>query len=107
MLPASRATRPAASGAQRRAVERLGPGQKLLSRGQQVPLLRQGDQIGAVGSGRAHKPLRNLQVAGLVIVRVELYGRYTHFDPSRFHPKRSPVPYVSYADIKNSGMLTD
>ena len=49
--------RPAAGGAQGRAVERLGPGQQLLAAGEQVPLLGQGDELGAVGGGSAHEPL--------------------------------------------------
>jgi hypothetical protein len=70
--------RPAASGGEARAVERLGAGQQLLALGQQVPLLRQGDQLGAVGRRRAHQPLGRGQVAGLLTVRVELYDRCAH-----------------------------
>ena len=66
--------RPAAGGGQAGAVERLGAGDELLAAGQQVPLLRQRDQLGAVGGGRAHQALGRGQVPGLVAVRVELYG---------------------------------
>ena len=44
---------PAAGGGQARAVERLGARQQLLAAGQQVPLLRQRDELGAVGRGGA------------------------------------------------------
>ena len=70
-MPSSRAQPRAAVEA--RAVERLGPGQQLLAAGQQVPLLRQRDQLGAVGGGGAHQPLGRGEVPGLVAVRVELY----------------------------------
>ena len=65
--------RPAAGGGQARAVERLGAGEQLLAAGQQVPLLRQRDELGAVGGGGAHQPLGRGEVPGLVAVRVELY----------------------------------
>ena len=68
--------RPAAGRAQAGAVERLGPGEQLLAAGQQVPLLRQRDQLGAVGGGGAHQALGRGQVPGLVPVRVELYRGY-------------------------------
>ena len=71
-MPSSRAQPRAAVEAG--AVERLGAGQQLLARGQQVPLLRQRDQLGAVGRGGAHQPLGRGEVAGLVAVRVELYA---------------------------------
>ena len=53
---------PAAGGGEARAVERLGPGQQLLAAGQQVPLLRQRDQLGAVGGRGAHQALGGRQV---------------------------------------------
>ena len=64
---------PAAGGGQARAVERLGPGEQLLAAGQQVPLLRQRDQLGAVGRRGADQPLGGGEVPRLVVGRVELY----------------------------------
>ena len=85
MLPASRWTprlaRPAAGGGQARAVERLGAGDQFLAAGQQVPLLRQGDEFGAVGGRRAHQALGRGQVPVLVPVGVELYRRCAHALP--------------------------
>ena len=70
MLPASRwmpsVTRPAAGGGEAGAVERLGAGHQLLPAGQQVPLLRQRDELGAVGGGGADQRLGDGQVAGLL-----------------------------------------
>ena len=72
-MPSSRAQARAAVEA--RAVERLGAGEQLLAAGEQVPLLRQRDQLGAVGGGGAHEALGGLEVPGLVVGRVELYRR--------------------------------
>ena len=77
MLPASRWM--PSSRAQPRAALRLGPssgsapGEQLLAPGQQVPLLRQGDELGAVGGGGADQALGRGEVPGLVGGRVELY----------------------------------
>ena len=62
--------RPAAGGGQAGAVERLGAGQQLLAAGQQVPLLRQRDELGAVGRGGPHQALGGVEVAGLVAVEL-------------------------------------
>ena len=67
-MPSSRAQPRAAVEAG--AVERLGPGQQLLPAGQQVPLLRQRDQLGAVGGGGAHQALGRGEVPGLVAVEL-------------------------------------
>ena len=78
-MPSSRAQR--AGGGEARAVERLGAGRQLLAGGEQVPLLRQGDELGAVGGGGAHQALGGGEVPRLLAGRVELYRRYAHFDP--------------------------
>ena len=70
-MPSSRAQARAALEA--RAVERLGTGQQLGAGGEQVPLLRQRDQLGAVGRRRAHQALGRGEVPGFVVGRVELY----------------------------------
>ena len=70
-MPSSRAQPRAAVEA--RAVERLGAGEQLLAAGEQVPLLRQRDELGAVGRRGAHEPLGGVEVPGLVVGRVELY----------------------------------
>ena len=70
-MPSSRAQPRAALEA--RAVERLGPGEQLLAAGEQVPLLRQRDQLGAVGGGSPHQPLGGFEVPCLLAGGVELY----------------------------------
>ncbi len=85
MLPASRWT--PSSRAQARAAPRLGPssgsacGGHLLARGEVVPLLRQGDQLGAARRG-AHEALGGGEVPRLVPIGVELHRRYAHFESS-------------------------
>jgi hypothetical protein len=48
---------PLARRAEAGAVERLGAGDQRLAAGEQVPLLRQGDELGAVGGGLADEAL--------------------------------------------------
>ena len=71
---------PLAGGAEAGAVERLGAGEQPLAAGQQVPLLRQGDELGAVGGGVADEALGRGEVPSLLVGRVELYRGY----PQRF-----------------------
>ena len=71
--------RPGAGGAEAGPSSGSAPGRHLLARGEQVPLLRQRDQLGAVGGGGAHQALGGGEVPRLVAVRVELYRRYAHF----------------------------
>ena len=80
MLPASRwmpssAAHPRAA-REAGAVERLGAGDQRLAAGQQVPLLRQGDELGAVGGGRADEALGHREVSRLLVGGVELYRGY-------------------------------
>ena len=56
--------RPGAGGAEARPVERLGAREQLLADGEQVPLLRQRDQLGAVGGGGADEALGRLAGCG-------------------------------------------
>ena len=58
--------RPGARRIERRPVERLGPVAQRRRVAEQVPLLGQHDQLGAVGGGRADQALGHLEVAGLV-----------------------------------------
>ena len=67
---------PSAGGAEARAVERLGSGEQRLAAGEQIPLLRQGDQLGAVGGRVADQALGRGEVSLLVVGRVELYRGY-------------------------------
>ncbi len=60
--------RPGAGGAQARPVERLRSCDQFVAGGQQVPLLRQRDQVGAVRGGGADQPLGGPEVAFLVVV---------------------------------------
>ena len=82
MLPATRWM--PSSRAQARAAVIVGPssGSAPASRvagvAEQVPLLGQDDELGAVGGGGAHEALGDLEVAGLVARRVELYGGGAH-----------------------------
>ena len=68
--------RPLAGGAEAGAVERLGAGEQRLAAGEQVPLLRQRDELGAVGGGGADEALGGGEVASLLVGRVELYRGY-------------------------------
>ena len=80
-MPSSRAQPAAAlsagpSSGSARGADRLG-------RAQHGPLLRQDDQLGAVGGGAAHEALGNLQVAVVFVGGVELYGGGAHIFPGR------------------------
>ena len=68
--------RPLAGRAEAGAVERLGAGDQRLAAGQQVPLLRQGDELGAVGGGLADEALGHREVSRLLVGGVELYRGY-------------------------------
>ena len=70
--------RPAAGGGEAGTVERLGARDQLLAGGEQIPLLRQGDELGAVGGGGADQTLGGAEVAGLVGGRIELDGSDAH-----------------------------
>ncbi len=67
---------PLARGAEAGTVKRLGAGDQPLAAGKQVPLLRQGDELGAVGGGLADEALGRGEVARLLIGGVELYRGY-------------------------------
>ena len=60
-------------------VERLGAGLEGVAVTQDVPLLRQHDQLGAVAGGVANEPLGGGQVAGLVGRGVQLDGSSADF----------------------------
>ena len=85
MLPASRwmpsSRAHSRARAEAGAVERLGAGEQRLSAGEQVPLLRQGDELGAVGGGLADEALGRREVSRLVVGRVELYRGYPQVFP--------------------------
>ena len=68
---------PAAGRGQARAVERLGLGEELLAAGEQVPLLRQGDEVRAVGRRGPDETLGGVDVPGPVVGRIELYRCYS------------------------------
>jgi hypothetical protein len=94
MLPASRWT--PSSRVQARAAARLGPSsgsapRDVLAAAEQVPLLRQGDQLGAVGGGGPHEPLGDREIPGLVPGRVELHRRYAQSFVSSISVSAPPV----------------
>jgi hypothetical protein len=74
--------RPSPRRGQARPVERLGAGDEFLPSGQQVPLLRQGNEFGSVGGRRTDQALGRCQVPFLIPVGVELYRRCAHACPS-------------------------
>ncbi len=59
-------------------VERLGGRRDILGRADEAPLLRQGDELGAVGRRCAHEALGGGEVGLLVVGRVELDGCGSH-----------------------------
>ena len=67
---------------ERGAVDRLGAFGELLRRAEHVELLGQYDELGALRGRLANEPLGDREVALLVVVRVELYGRRPHCHPS-------------------------
>jgi hypothetical protein len=73
MLPQTRWI--SSSRAHERAAERVGGGQERLARAQQIPLLRQPDQLRAVGGSGAHQALRGLEVPLYIVAGIELYDR--------------------------------
>ena len=68
---------PAPGRGQARAVERLGLGEQPLAAGEEVPLLRQGDEVRAVGRRGADETLGGGDVPGPVVARIQLYGCYS------------------------------
>jgi hypothetical protein len=65
--------RPAPRGRDDRAIERLGAGGEVLTRGEQAPLLREDDELGAVGGGGTNEPLGGREVRIDVPRCVQLY----------------------------------
>ena len=85
MLPATRLT--PSSRAHERAAVIVGPSscsapaRSASPAPEQVPLLGQGDQLGAVGGRVVHEALGSLEIPLLVVRRVELYGGGSHCLP--------------------------
>ena len=75
-----------------RAVERLGAGGGLLGRAEHGPLLRQDDELGARGGGRAHEPVGRREVALAVRRGVQLDGCDAHgfLSSPRIDPSVNP-----------------
>ena len=98
-LPATRKI--PSSRAQRHAAVSAGPSsgsaeeRSRIGRAKDRPLLREDDELGAVGRGGAHEAPGNLQVAVILVRGVELYGGGAHL------PGRCPVLRV------HPGRLTD
>ena len=71
---------PGARRGDRRPTDRLGALAKGLRIAQDIPFLRQHDEVGAVGRGLADEPLRDLEIAGHLAPGVHLYGRSSHLN---------------------------
>jgi hypothetical protein len=70
--------RPTCGGGEGRPIEWLGRGGERLRRPESRPLLGQDDEFSSVGGRGAHQPLRDLEVAVVLVRGVELYGCDSH-----------------------------